>query len=612
MNMEAICARGDRCGPRRYDMLNDPETGRGNDRQTMAQGGTGAIGTLTGGFRTRVAVWRVRRVNTAKGFVSQPEPRSIGLYARGKQLVSGNFIFAGHLVEAPEAEIWDIAPPDASFAAEQQGFGWLDDLAAVGDAGARAKAQSWTWGWIAQYGQGRGPGWSPDLTGRRLIRWINHAVLLLTGQDRAQSDAYYRALTVQTAYLARNWQQAAPGLPRFEALTGLIYAGLSLIGMEDQVDPAVIALANDCAREVDAGGGIPTRNPEALLEVFTLLNWAALALTEAGRQVPPEQQAAIERIAPTLRALRHADGGLARFHGGGRGMEGRLDHALASAGVKAVAGQKLAMGFARMSSGRTSVIVDAATPPGGAAGGSAHASTLAFELTSGRRPLIVNCGSGAPFGTEWQRAGRATPSHSTLAVEGFSSSRFDPKGGEVLTERATVLTARLATADEGLHLHAGHAGWSVTHGLTHVRDLLLSADGRHLGGQDKLSALTAAEKRRFETLMTQTRLQGTGFAVRFHLHPDVDAAVDMGGTAVSLALKSGEIWVFRHDGKATLSLEPSVYLERGRLKPRATNQIILTARATTIDTQVVWTLAKAQDTPLAIRDLDRDDATVPA
>ena len=27
----------------------------------------------------------------------------------------------------------------------------------------------------------------------------------------------------------------------------------------------------------------------------------------------------------TLRALRHADGGLARFHGGGRGIDGRLD-----------------------------------------------------------------------------------------------------------------------------------------------------------------------------------------------------------------------------------------------------------------------------------------------
>ena len=36
----------------------------------------------------------------ATGFVSQPEPRSIGSYARGKQLSAGNFLFAGFLIEA--------------------------------------------------------------------------------------------------------------------------------------------------------------------------------------------------------------------------------------------------------------------------------------------------------------------------------------------------------------------------------------------------------------------------------------------------------------------------------------------------------------------------------
>ena len=81
----------------------------------------------------------------------------------------------------------------------------------------------------------------------------------------------------------------------------------------------------------------------------------------------------------------------------------------------------------------------------------------------------------------------------------------------------------------------------------------------------------------------------------------------MGGAAVSMAAKSGEIWVFRHDGTATLTLEPSVYLERGRLMPRATKQIILSAVLQGFEQQIGWTLAKAQDTPLAIRDLDRDE-----
>jgi uncharacterized heparinase superfamily protein len=104
-------------------------------------------------------------------------------------------------------------------------------------------------------------------------------------------------------------------------------------------------------------------------------------------------------------------------------------------------------------------------------------------------------------------------------------------------------------------------------------------------------------------------LKGVNFTVRFHIHPDAEARLDMGGTAVSLALRSGEIWVFRQEGAASMTLEPSIYLEKARLRPRQTVQIVLAQRALDFETQVGWTLAKAQDTPLAIRDLDREDVS---
>ena len=119
--------------------------------------------------------------------------------------------------------------------------------------------------------------------------------------------------------------------------------------------------------------------------------------------------------------------------------------------------------------------------------------------------------------------------------------------------------------------------------------------------------MTGPDRRRYDQLMKRTRYHGIDFDLRFHLHPDVDATLDLGGTAVSLALKSGEIWVFRHDGAADLKLEPSVYLESGRLKPRATKQIVLSAAVMDYACQLGWTLAKAQDTPAAIRDLEPDD-----
>ena len=548
----------------------------------------------------------------ATGFVSQPEPRSLGSFARGRQIAAGNFLFAGFLSEAPGKSIWDIAVPDHRFEEALHGFSWLDDLAAVDDAPARTRAQDWTFDWIARFGRGSGPGWTPDLTGRRLIRWINHAILLLNGRDRTQARAYFRSLGQQTIFLSRSWKSATPGLPRFEALTGLIYAGLALTGMERHVAAASSALARECAREIDSDGGIPTRNPEELLEVFTLLTWASRALSDAGRRPQAEHLAAIERIGPTLRALRHADGGLACFHGGGRGASGLLDQALAQAGGKAITAHGLSMGFLRLVAGRSTLILDAAAPPAGKNSRSAHASTLAFELTSGRRPLIVNSGEGAGFGPEWRRAGRATPSHSTLCIRGFSSSRLGTETGgpgarAELDEVPEQVWAQEDHGIEGLHVMAGHNGYAPTHGMTHIRDLHMSVDGRRLDGTDTLGAMTGEDKKRFDKIMQRLNMQGIDFDIRFHLHPDVDAALDMGGTAVSLALKSGEIWVFRHDGVGELKLEPSVYLESGRLKPRATRQIVLSGIVVDQACQLSWTLAKAQDTPAAIRDTEQDD-----
>lgn len=554
------------------------------------------------------------RAKPPTGFVSQPEPQSIGLYARGRQLTAGNFLFAGELIEAPAVSIWDISPENEDVIPIIHGCTWLDDLAAVGDHKARQKAQDWVYGWIDRYGGGTGPGWIPDLVGRRLIRWINHGFFILRAKDKAETEAFFVSLARQTLFLSRRWRSVRPGLPRFEALVGMIYAGLSLEGMSEHVGPAVAALAEDCRTQIDQEGGVVTRNPEELLEILTLLSWAQQSLIENDRMPPDDITDAIGRIAPTLRALRHSDGGLARFHGGGRGIDGRIDYALAKSGNKAQPGDGKHMGFGRMHGGRTTVVIDAAPPPSGEASFDAHASTGAFELSSGRRPLIVSCGSGKAFGDDWRRFGRATASHSTLAIEGYSSSRLGAPSRlhglrhELLIDTPDRVLCEAKELSDGMRFEVGHNGYQVTHGLTHARMFELTADGRGLVGEDLLTTLSDGDTARFDRVLGR-ETQGVAYSIRFHLHPEVDASVDMGGTAVSLTLRSGEIWVFRHDGTVDMRLEPSVYLENGRLKPRGTQQVVLSGRAMSYATRVRWSLAKAQETPQAIRDFVRSELT---
>ena len=561
---------------------------------------TSSFGNITNRFHAMILGFS----KPATGFLRQPEPRSIGLVQRGLQLKAGNIMFAGHLIEAPATNLWDIRAPDIGFVYEAHGFGWLDDLAAVGDREARLIVQVWVQSWIERYGRGQGPGWVADITGRRLMRWIHHGFTILRGLEPAQSEPFFQSLGRQTVFLSRRWAAASPGLPRFEALAGLIYAGLTLQGMEEYVRPATSALARECRAQIDEQGSIITRNPEELLEVFTLLTWVVEALREADWIPSQAHLDALERIAPTLRHLRHGDGSLARYHGGGKGVEGRLDEALAKSGNKRLSANHLAMGFGRLSEGRTTVVMDVAPPPSGRSSLNAHASTLALELTSGRSPIVVNIGSGSRFGADWAREGRMGPAHSTLTIQGNSSARLgrpmahDVGKGESLIDGPSKVLFEFSEVKKAHQIEAGHNGFVPATGLTHVRNLRLSFDGTTLEGEDLLIAVEPRDKKQFDAAFEQSNLQGIAYDVRFHLHPETTPTVDMGGLAVSISLLSGEMWVLRHTSHAELSLDMSTYFDSTRLKPRKTHQIVLSHRAMEYATRIRWSLEKVVETDI--------------
>ncbi len=562
----------------------------------------------------RYHVRRAYRESSESSFVFLPEPRMIGRLARGRQICAGKYLFAGSVVEAPDRVIWDIETPDAAFERELHGYVWLDDLAAVGGSETWSRAQDWLQDWIRRFGRGAGPGWSPEVTGRRLIRWINHSAYLLQDGDEQRSKAFGRSLGHQIRFLSNRWQTMPQDLSRLEALTTLVQASLVLAGHQINAEQVIAALAQEIDREIGSDGGISTRNPEELLEVLSLLVWTQSVFTDAERVTPGPVVDAIERIAPALRALRHSDGALARFHGGGRGIEGRLDHALANSGARPTAQPGSAMGFARLSAGRTTLIMDVAPPPTGSLA-VGHASTLAFEMTLGRRPLVISCGSGAQFGAGWAKAGRTTALHSALEVDGSPSSVFSAghqrdTGRDPLVGVPRDVRVRRYSDVSGKGIHASHDGYLQTHGLNHVRAVELVPDGGRLSGDDTLTAASENDIRRFERMRDRMGRSGIPFSIRFHLHPDVTVQAGHTDTAVSLRLGSGEIWVFSFQGTATMLLQPSVYLEKGRLVPRETNQIVLSGRAVAYMTHVQWALERAQDSPAHIRDVGDEEIEI--
>lgn len=538
--------------------------------------------------RDRLAVgraWLGARGAAGNGL---PEPLWLGDADRGARLVAGVWLAAGREIDLAGGSIWTSAILNSAagagprLEAARQGFGWLDDLAALGSRPARAQAQAFARDWIARFGRGAGPGWEPETAGLRAMRLVAQSRLLVEGAEADAAARVWRALAAHQGYLARAWPRARPGLARLRALAGLVWTGRVL--PHAGAGAALAALGALAEAEVGPEGEVASRSPEELARTLALLTWTARLLEDGGTAAAPAHLAAIVRLTPTLRPLRMGDGAMARFHGGGAWDPTAIDKALAELRLETQPRPKTPLGYARLAGGRATLVLDAAPPPGA----EAHAGTLAFEMSVGRQPLVVNQGPGRIFGPEAAAAGRATAAHSTVEVDGVSSAVI---AGGPLRAGPTRVSIRQAQDASGAWLVATHDGYVAGRGLLHERRIFIDARGAEARGEEILSVTDARARAAFDRA---ARGRPTPFAARFHLHPTVAATME--GDAALLKLPSGEVWEFRAGGGA-VGLEPSVYFDAAAAAPTPTRQVVVRAEVVEYLGQVTWSFFRVVEAP---------------
>ena len=542
----------------------------------------------------RRACWGAR-ARALRASNAWPEPFAPGDAARAARLASGDLFLAGRRATLDGLSPFAITPPDAAWLAALHGFDWLDDAQAAGRA-ERAALRAWAFDWLRRFGGGAGPGWRADLAGRRLARLTTAAPLLMAGASDADKRRLLRAIDAHRRFLQTRIGAVRDPLTRLEAATGLALCGLAQEGGAATAVRAAARLGAAAAALIDGDGGVASRNPQALAEVFAALAWTAAALREGGVAPDPRHVAALGRAGPSLRALRLGDGGLARFHGGAAGDDALLDEAFARAGALARGRRPLgAMGFARLAAGGAVAILDAASPP---EGGAAAACALALEVSVGRQRLFGGVGPGAAFGPEWAVAARATAAHAALEIAGASAARLAPEGlaarvfGRGFAQGPSHVAAERLRDAGAEWLRAEHDGYADRFGLIVARRLRLSADGRDLRGEETLRAAPGAAP---DAL---ARTKTLPFCVRFHLAPEVAASVS-GGQA-SLSPPDGARWTLRVDGGA-LSVVDSVSLEPGAAAPRPARQLVISGVAADGQARVAWALTQDAAPPRPAR-----------
>lgn len=488
---------------------------------------------------------------------------------RGAALLAGAFDFAGETVQA-DAPPWDADLPDP-WRAELHGFQWLADLAALDSAAATTAAKAWASDWVRHYDIYDASAWRADVTGDRLFAWLEHFDLIGAGEGTDdEGRALLASIARQTRHLARVAAHEAAGLARLKALRGLI-AATAMLGWKRPLGRALRQFANELRQQILADGGHRGRGPLAQLDALRYLVDARAALVAADAAVPEFLAQAIDRAGPMLRFFRHGDGRFALFNGAGEGDPAMIDLVLARAGAKGRTPLTApGIAFERLQAGGTLVLIDCGKPAPAGFDRDAHAGTLAFEMSHHRERIVVNCGAYRGRSAEWRAAMRATAAHSTLVVADTNSAALDADG--TVSGGTMIVTHQRNEQDGSLWVAATHDGYRANFGLTHERQLFLAADGDDLRGEDTL-----------------TGAAGSGFAIRFHLHPRADAALDLAGKSVLIRLPSGDGWRLRAEG-AVVSLAESVYMGEGAMQK--TQQIVLDGHVGTNGATVRWAIRR--------------------
>lgn len=453
--------------------------------------------------------------------------------------------------------------------AHAEGFTWLRHLRVLGTDAARVRARTLVADWL-QRPPADPVARAPDVVGARVNAWLAHYDFFAASAD----DGFRQRLMTQLVIDARSLAAMIP-CPTHDHRTLTAYKGLlaCAVAMPEQghlLTRYMRHIAAELGRQVLLDGCHVERSPAAHLGALRELA-EMRALMQAGQIAPPlALAAALDRMTPALRAMRHADGGLALFNGTQEENPALIDLVLAQAARgRAVQVALPEGGFIRLQVGRSLLFVDAGPPPPSGYDALSHAGTLSFELSVGRERLIVNCGAGVT--PVWQEALRGTAAHSVLSIADRSSSDF--AAGGVSRRPAHVEIDHKQSG--GAHwLDLSHDGYKPAFGAVHRRRMYLAETGEDIRGED----FVEADK-------------PVAFVLRFHLHPDVTGKQDAEPGSLLLTLASGAQWRMRIEGGA-IAIDESIYLGAGA--PRASQQVAVTVTPPTPDTEAFAETVKGE------------------
>jgi uncharacterized heparinase superfamily protein len=328
--------------------------------------------------------------------VTNPLP---GDPAAGKALRAGWLTVHGGRLAIAELDYASkaITPP---FERALHRFAWLDDLAASAPREAAAPlAEGLLARWLELHPRpGKGPAWRVETAGHRLLAWLIHAPLVLSGRDKAFRATVLAAIAETARWLDKRVSKADDRLAEVAGWCAIVAAGLLLPEGKPRRLYGEAGLLRALGELVGDDGGVLSRSPLAQVEAIALLVRLTACYRATRREPPDAVPAMLAMLVPPLLGVLQGDGALGNWQGAGAVEAALIEALIAASRVRSRPLREARQwGYQSVTAGppgrATVLVIDAAPPPRARHARAGCAATL--PRRSPRHLPSLRAGAGA-------------------------------------------------------------------------------------------------------------------------------------------------------------------------------------------------------------------------
>ena len=442
---------------------------------------------------------------------------------------------------------------------------------------SKKNTQKIIYDWIKKNFRYNSKSWEFDITSKRIIAWLSSHNLTIEESGKDYQDQFNMMIQKQTNHLINEINSSKNLDSRMIGCAAIILVGLCYRDEKNYLVYGLNLLKKISKFALDNQGFPKSRNIKQLifyLKYFILIReW----FKETQIDVPEQINETIYYLGQGYAFIWQNIKFDVLMNGNNLSNNIEFDQYLKRIGYKFKNENKEFGGYAVLHNKKISLVMDVGPPPISKLSSNYQSGALSFEICSGGKKLISNCGYYNNINSKLIELSKSTATHSTLIIDDNSSCQYKKINNKdyLINNNFRILKKSIIFEKNYWKINAAHDGYQKKYDTIHEREIEFYPEQLKFVGIDKI----LNKKNNFNIK----------FEVRFHLEPNVKLMKTQDNKTILIELED-DGWKFTCDNY-DINIESGLYF--GNQNSYIQNQNIFVSGITNKQNEnITWQLIK--------------------